>query len=496
MPISFSQYDTLNRNPGVFVEFDSSRASSALITQSRALMIGQMTSAATVAEGSVNLVTSVDQAKLLFGVGSQLADMVAFFVAANKSIELQCIPLDDDGTAGEVELTVTGTATAAGTLVHYIGGRRIVVVVADGDTPTVIAASIAAAIEANTDLLYSATSSVGVATLVANNAGEWTEKIPIQINPFTSARGGSEANPAGVSVGIASSVTGITNPDLAVAIAVIPDQVINYFVQPYTDSTNMALWDTELIRRMDAMVQREGHGFNAKSGTVSELSTYGAARNGKFNTTIDAGVSDFMPEHAFTAVYAGRGSRIASNDPAVPWNGAVQGRLPALIPDFEENRRTFDERNILLKDGVATHEVASDGAVFIGREITNYQENSLGQPDVSFLDSQTPLTLSFIRQSFLARMTNSFGEGYKLADDGAVVTSGQKVATPSIIRADIVAWATLLVEANIIENLDQFEEDLVVERATPGDVNRVNVILPTDLVNQLRIIAGKITFTL
>lgn len=495
MTISFSEYDILNRNPGVFVEFDSSQATSGLVVGARALMIGQQTSAATVAEGSVNLVTSVDQAKLLFGVGSQLADMISFFNANNSRIELRVIPLDDAGVAGEKEITVTGPATEAGTLALYIGGRRIVVVIAEGDSATVIAAAIAAAINANSDLLYTAASTAAVATLTARNEGEWTEKIPVQINPFTSQRGGAEKNPAGTTYVIASSTTGSANPDLATAIAAIPDEVFNFFIQPYNDNTNMTLWDTELTRRMNAMVQLEGHGFNSKAGTVGELTTYGDGRNGKFNTGIDTGVSDFMTEHSAAAMYAGRGSIIASNDPAVPWNGSEQGKLVGWIPDFEENRRTFDERNILLKNGVATHEVAKDGTVFIGREVTNFQTNSLGQPDVSFLDSQTPLTLSFIRQSFLARMTSAFGQGYKLADDGATITAGQKVATPSIIRAEIVAWATLLVEANIIENLDQFEADLVVER-DGSDVNRVNVELPPDLVNQLRIIAGKITFRL
>ena len=92
-------------------------------------------------------------------------------------------------------------------------------------------------------------------------------------------------------------------------------------------------------------------------------------------------------------------------------------------------------------------------------------------------------------------MTSAFGQGYKLADDGANITAGQKVATPAIIRAEIVAWASLLVSENIIENLDQFEEDLVVER-DGTDVNRVNVVLFPNLVNQFRILAGKITFSL
>ena len=495
MTVSFSEYDILNRNPGFFVEFDASKATSGLVVGAEALMIGQQTSAGTALEGSVNLVTSVDQAKLLFGVGSQLADMVSFFNANNSRIELRCIPLDDSGVAGEKTITVSGSATEAGTLAIYIGGRRIVVVIASGDSVTVTAAAIAAAITANTDLLYSATALVGVVTLVAKNAGEWTETIPVQINPFTAARGGAEKNPAGTSFVIASSVTGSANPDLAIAIAAIPDSVFNFFIQPYTDNTNMGLWDTELIRRQGAMVQFEGHGFNARPGSVGALTTYGNGRNGKFNTSIDAGLSDFMPDHACTSMYAGRGSFIASNDPAVPWNGNVQGKLVGWIPDFEENRRTFDERNILLKNGVATHEVAKDGTVFVGREITNFQTNSLSQPDVSFLDSQTPLTLSFIRQSFLARMTSAFGQGYKLADDGANITAGQKVATPAIIRAEIVAWASLLVSENIIENLDQFEEDLVVER-DGTDVNRVNVVLFSNLVHQFRILAGKITFSL
>lgn len=493
--VDFAQYNELNRTPGVFAEFDASQATSVLISQARAVIVAQRTSAGTAAAGSFNRIFSVDQAKELAGVGSQAADMVDIFNANNANIQLDLVLLDDSGTAAKKTITVTGPATDSGTLNIYIGGRRIIVPVSVGDTADEIATAIDAEINLQTDLIMSSTVVTNVVTLTARNAGEWTQVIPIQVNPRTRARGGTEQNPAGTSFAIANTVTGSGNPSVSVAIAALPDKVINFFAMPYTDAANLTLWETEIERRNDANVQKEGFGFGAKFGTVGSLVTFGNTQNARFHTIIDAGVGTFNVEHHYTAAYAGRASRISSNDPAVPWQFE---QLVGIIPDFAEDQRDIDDENDLLFNGVAASRVSECGSkLFILREITNFQLNTLGQPDVSFLDSQTPLTIQFIRQSLIAHLSSKFGKGFKLADDGAQLSkdSTAKVVTPSIVRAEVILWADLLIQDAIIENIDQFIADLVVVRST-SDVNRVDIFLPPDLVNQMRIFAAVIAFRL
>ena len=69
------------------------------------------------------------------------------------------------------------------------------------------------------------------------------------------------------------------------------------------------------------------------------------------------------------------------------------------------------------------------------------------------------------------------------------------MVTPSIIRGELIAMYTKLEEKAIVENADLFAKYLIVER-NKDDPNRVDVLLPPDLVNQLRVFAVLAQFRL
>jgi phage tail sheath gpL-like len=50
-----------------------------------------------------------------------------------------------------------------------------------------------------------------------------------------------------------------------------------------------------------------------------------------------------------------------------------------------------------------------------------------------------------------------------------------------------------LEEAGLVENIDQFKADLIVDRDA-SDPNRVNALLPPDIVNQMRVLAAQVQF--
>ena len=50
-------------------------------------------------------------------------------------------------------------------------------------------------------------------------------------------------------------------------------------------------------------------------------------------------------------------------------------------------------------------------------------------------------------------------------------------------------------EQGLVEGIDQFKADLIVERNI-SDVNRLDFMLPPDLINQLRVTGVKIGFLL
>jgi len=496
MSIQFGQINANNRVPSVFSEINASKAlTGAGILPKRALIIGQKVAAGTGAVDSIFQVASAEEVELLAGVGSHMADMYKYFAANNKTLETEILLLDEGTTAAEKTITVTGSATENGTIPLYVSDTRILIPVTSGDANTVVAAAIDAAINANKELLFTSTVAVGVVTAVANNKGEWTEKVNISKNRFPPERGGVDKDVAGITVVIASSVPGAGNVSLTTALAAVPDKVYNYILMPFNDSVSDASMLSFLIARQDANEQLEGHSFNSFNGTRAESTTHGNANNGEFQTTIQAGVGlgAITPEHGFAAAYIGQASKTAALDPLLPWTGQL---MIGVIGDFSEDQLTLAERNILLFDGIATHTIDDAGNVRVERGITNFQKNALDQSDASFLDSQTLLGLSEIRQGFLFRMTSLF-LNKKLASDPLIAAAGSNTITPLIIRGEIIALFSEFARDGLIEDLDEFLNTLIVIRDIEdggSDPNRVNVSMSPDIVNQVRMIANNLLY--
>ena len=101
---------------------------------------------------------------------------------------------------------------------------------------------------------------------------------------------------------------------------------------------------------------------------------------------------------------------------------------------------------------------------------------------------------STLRRSWRAAMLLKFPR-HKLADDGTRFGAGQAIVTPAIVRGETVALARQWEEAGLVENLDQFREELIVER-NAGDANRVDLVIPPDIVNQARVFAGVFQYIL
>ena len=491
MPVSFNNIPANLRVPLFYAEVDNSQAG--IFSQNlRALLIGQRLSTGTIAEGVPTLVSTPDQAKTFFGKGSMLARMVEAFRANNLSTELWCIALDDAvaAVAAAADITITGTATAAGTLSLYIAGQRVQVTVPSGATATEVATAIAAAVQADTNLPVSATSALGVATLTARNKGTVGNGIDLRIN-YLGALGG-EAMPAGISVAIDAMADGATDPDLADAIAVMGDEAYEYVVIPYTDSTALNLIGAEMndtVGRWSYARQLYGHVYSARTGTASELDTFGDARNDP-HVSVVGYASSPTPAYEVAAMFGAVAARALSIDPARPLQTLPLLGFRAPVPAA---RFVFAENQALLHSGVSTL-AYEGGEARIQRAVTTYRVNAFGEPDVSFLDVTTLATLSYVLRSMRQRITQKFPR-HKLANDGTRFGPGQAIVTPNIIRSELIAHYSELEFLGLVENVEAFKSHLIVER-NATDPNRIDVVYPPDLVNQLRIFAVLAQFRL
>lgn len=484
--ISFNNIPANVRVPLFYAEMDNSQAGY-FAQNKRALLIGQKLAAGSAAVNTPMLVSTTDQAKTLFGVGSMLAAMHEKFRAQDSFGEVWCIAVAEAGAgvAATGTVTVTGPATAAGTINLYIAGQRVQVAVASSDAANTVAAAINAAINAATGLPVTSTVSTNVVTLLCRWKGATGNDIMVS-DSFRGQAGG-EVLPAGIALAYVAMASGATNPTLSTsAIPAMGDEEYDYVIHPYTDSTNLDALQAEYndsTGRWSYARQVYGHCYSALRGTLSALTTAGGLRNDPHHTIAGIDADCPNPVWEYAAAYGARNAAYLNVDPARP---TQTGELTGLIAPRPGKRFLLTEQQSLLNYGIATSYIGG-GLLRIQRAITTYQKNTWGQGDPSYLDSETLHTLTEITRRLRNVITQKYPR-HKLANDGTRFGAGQAIVTPSVIRGELISEYFLMEMDGLVENAELFAKYLIVER-NANNPNRLDVLLPPDLVNQLRIFA-------
>lgn len=499
--ISFNNVPDTIRTPGTYAEVDPSRALQGLVSNPhKALVLGQMIGS--IGSGEINTlyaITSDIVADGYFGVGSMLSRMCRTFKENNPNTELYAIALDSvAGVAASGSIKFSIALSHAGGIVStnnenvnlMINGIQIQQALTSGWSVTDVNAAFVTAINALSTLPVNAsTDANSVLILSAKNSGTVGNYIDIRFNYYT---GQSSPTCFGDSATIGAMAGGSTDPSLDDAWAIIQNEQFHYIINPYIDATNLTSLETELADRFKPLEDKAGHAFTGLRGAVASCTVTGNSRNSPHNTIIGAYNSPTCPEE-WAAALGAVAAHYLNNDPARPLQFLQLSKI--LAPPVED-RFTREERDVLLYDGIATWICDSAGYVMIERCITTYQKNSLGTIDPTYLDVETMATLEEIRYQYKVRMQNRFLiPRFKLADDTFPVQAGTFVATPKTIKQEIIALFTELRDAGIIENLDDFTTNLLVQRSS-SDRTRVDVLLPPDLINQFRILASLLQFIL
>jgi phage tail sheath gpL-like len=473
--------------PGHYVEFNKSQAQPRLLTQpKRALIIGQRLAAGTVAAAVPTRITRKETAWAAFGYGSMLAEMCEYWLRQTETVELWAVALNDNGAgvAAAGTITFTGPSTAAGTLQLYVTGRKISVLVPKAATAAQVATATAAAINADTKLPITAAVAGGTPTVVditARHKGEVGNSIDVRANYNQ-----GDTLPAGIGIAIVCPTGGTTNPVVSAALAAIGAVQYTTIVAPYIDATNLTALEAELALRWDGLHANDGHLVTTVPGTHADGSTLGDSRNAPHVSIL--GVQKSPTWGPIIAVQAAAADA-AEPDPARPRHTlALRDVLAPSVAD----RYLWSELRLHLADGISTFYVDDGGVCRIQRLVTTYKTNEQGIPDTSYQSIERMRSLSYIRFMVRARLSQVFPR-HKLADDGGDYDPLQAIATPSIIKAELIALFRDLVRAGIVENIEQFIQDIQVVRNTE-DRDRVDILLPPDLVNQFLISATAIQF--
>ncbi len=488
MAISFNSVPATQRVPWSYIEFDNSNAvQGPTLKAYRALLLAQKLSSGTATANVPVRVTSAALAKTLFGAGSMLAHMFEFWFASNPSTEVWAIPLADNGSgvAASGTLAFTGPSTAAGAVNLYVGGRKLSVAVASGQTATQIGDAVAAAVEAESDYPVSAAAVTGTVTLTFKHKGLVGNEVDVRLNYYE-----GEALPAGVGCVVTAMASGTLNPVLTSAISAMAEVQYDVIACPFVDAVSLPVLETEMASRWGPLRQIDGVVIGASNRGHSDLGTLGDSRNTQHVSIVGCYKHPTAP-HEVAASAAGAVAFSGNIDPARPFQTL---ELPGVLPPAQDEQFTNSERNLLLFDGISTVYADAGGKVRIERMITTYKTSALGAADVSYLDLTSVLTLSYLRYDFRNTILRKYPR-HKLANDGTRFGAGQAVMTPKVGKAEAINMFRNWEELGLVEGFDQFKNDLIVERNI-SDANRLDFYLAPDLINGLIVTGVKIGFLL
>ncbi|MBV6287357.1 phage tail sheath subtilisin-like domain-containing protein [Pseudomonas aegrilactucae] len=485
MSVSFGNIPLDIRVPLFYAEVDNSQANSGGSTLAR-LIVGQVNDDADSADiGRLVLVSRTSDAMAIGGAGSMLAAMHKQFRAVDAAGEIWCLPLKvTEGTAATGTVTVAGSASAPGLINLYVAGQRVRTTVSASMSAEAVATAVAASVNTATDLPVTAQAAAGAVTLKAKFLGDLGNDIRIELNRLGAVN--NELTPAGLTLAVGVMGGGVGSPEMTEALAALGDEPFEFICQPWSDTATLDAWQTTMNDsggRWAWSKQLYGHVYSAKRGTLGQLVAAGRLRNDPHMTV--HGFERGLPQPVWevAAQFAARTAVFISADPARP---TQTGTMPTIAPAPAGSRFMLDERQSLLTSGIAT--AYYEGGLYrIQRAITTYQRNAYGQQDDSYLDSETLHQSAHVIRYLQSRITSKYGRS-KLANDGTNFGAGQAIVTPLVIRGELIAAYRELERDGIVENVELFKAHLIVER-DPNNPNRLNVLFPPDLVNQLRVFA-------
>ncbi|MGS0648028.1 phage tail sheath subtilisin-like domain-containing protein [Komagataeibacter melomenusus] len=488
--ITVPGYPTNNRVPGFYFALDNSKANTASYGR-RVLIVAQTTTGAALA-GTARLSAGITDAQGLYGVGSQAAIMVAQYFATDPLGEVWVLPLADDAAsvAAKGTVTITGPASASGTLCLYVGDQLIPTLVTAGDTAATIAENVVTAAQAVTGLpvtLAVNATPAGQINVTALNKGLCGNDILLGVNLLGTA--GGQSLPTGVAVTLGQMAGGTQNPTtLATALAGLGDRVYDLFIHPYTDTASLDAFK-QVFNNTDGrwapMEQLYGHGITAYRGTYGEATAFGLTQNDPHTTIMPISDSPSSP-----MVWAAQiGAQVAASiriNPALP----VTGVALTVMPPTDAGRFTLPQRNSLLWDGMSTFTVDDSGTVNIERLLTTYQENAEGVPDNSYLDIETLMTAMICLQDMRIFLASMFG-GFILVADGTKIPAGAKATTAQLIGKACAARYRWQCTQFWAQNEATFAANLQAQNQGGG---QIFLLMPYDFANQLWVIAGNCQF--
>ncbi|MDG6895040.1 phage tail sheath subtilisin-like domain-containing protein [Volucribacter amazonae] len=469
MSIEFNHIPQSLRKPGVYTEYNNKGAVNSLPNNKQeVLIIAPMTKENAMAFTGAIQIYSDKEAMSYFGAGSWAHLMSKIAIRNNSLLNLSVIGLKDNsaGVAATATVTLNGTATVIGVMGVNIGGTEYKISVNKSEDAATVANRLTAVINAGEESLVSATVSSKTITLTAKSKGQIGNEIALSTYNSVSD----------MTIAATSFTGGQENADIAPALASVAGTKYDVIISAFSDEKNAVALREHLATVSAPLEKKPGIGV---LGWRDSLAT-GTTFTGKLNAErLTVGwYKGCIQGNALIA--AGYGAIIAGEeDPAKPLNTL---EIKGLSLVDVSNTPLLTEANQALYNGLTPITMVNQ-RVQIMRAITTYTKSATNTDDPSYLDLTTIRTLDYVRKAVEQRLELRFPRD-KLSQ-----------RTPKKVRSEIIDVLVKMEEAEILENVQSHLAKLMVERDNV-DVNRLNLAIPTDVVNGLHIIANRIDLIL
>lgn len=455
--MDFNEIPIDRLEPAILVEIKANyRRAGIFAYPEKAVIVAQKLATGTLPVATPVQITRAEEAIALFGRGSIGAEMVSYFKKANRNTPLYVMALAD--AAGAVKatgtFTFTGAVSAASTIRFKINGRQVRITALTTDTVTTLATKLVAAINADLDLVATATSAAGVVTVTSRHGGEVGNEIDLRVDTR------NDQVPVGLTIAVAAMSGGSGNPLLQTALDAVANTWFTKLAFPWSDATNMAAAAEWLRVRYLATSKLDCHGFVGKRGTFGELGTFGALTNNAFLTCMGLKKSP-TPSWGISASAMGIAAFHLNNDPARQLRSLV---LPGVEAPDPVDQFLDTENDLLLRTGISTFICGDTGSVAISRMITTYKTSTLGTADRAWLDIMVPATMSRIRYDWSVYLSLNYPRS-KLVDDDSDAANVQRfdddtdpgtaVVTPKRIKASWAGRSALYAKKVWIEDIER-----------------------------------------
>lgn len=479
--------------PGSYTEIQNVPAQGTLAGMPlRCVIVGQNSSSV---PNTVYTEVTPDQAALLFGIGSAVAQAVSAFSreVPTLTVDVVTIKAAENSTTASATLKFSGTATAGATGAAILGGYRVSYAVAAGSTATQAAAAFVAACNgkaanAANSALFTATGLA--ATLQADGVtvnlsswevGAFTNDIDIRMSSA------SFDQVPGITVAVTGMANGAGAPDITPALQALGGTWYTDLILMLNDQANLGAAVSEAKARNNAMVAKDLRIWAAYRGTQGQILSLTAA----FSTAeelvlIGETAPRWSPWNA-AAIAAAQGAQSLNNDPARQLRGIALNGLAGLAPDGTD-QFSPTQRNVLLQGGCTTLQINRDGTVAFERVVTTRQVDPKSQVATGPWDVMIPAIAARVRYEWNAYIEATYYNA-KLADVGSSLENSTGVVTVRTLLASWVAQCLLYQNQGWIDDVATLGPQAVFERDA-SNRNRVNATLPIMPMGSLIVLAN------